>query len=479
MKIQGLGRRLIGKLRTWKLRLYMALGLYPKYAIRQIIEDNPDMDSLTGNGLHIFVAVATNEHTADSIRFGWLRRALNEGDRIALIKMDYDAIFSRIAPVVMPTFYRGLPHVSNDNRSAIIEYSKGSYAKERERYRSVCKQVFEAFHKRWRVDAVVNSGVEQYWAREAIVAARELKIPWIVADIGFNPTLVIDRKTLGGLFRRYYPFEVDLLLIHSDYHSEFFQACGVPADKIKVTGEIKFDYWSHPEVWAQRHQIHPALRNDRTLILYFAFQPQAYLGNFRFPGESRDWAPLRKEHERVLEDIAIRYSQQVQIVYKSGHQPDLAPRFYEMVRRKGLSNLIFVDGKHLAQPLIVNADIIVGLQSSAMIEASFSTKAVVYAGWGELHDDIADSLLPFHKTNAILHAKSADHLREVMTQYLDSVIPLEADAEVLKARAKFREHYFYKPDGNSSRRVLNEIRQFLLSRNLSGDLVGSPSGSDS
>ena len=474
MKLQGFGRRLIGKLHVWKMRLYVAMGMYPKYAIRQIIKDNPDIGSLTGNGLHVFVAIATNEYSADSIRFGWLRRALDEGNRMALIKMDYGAIFSRIAAVTMPTFYRALAQAyGGDTKFAYTEYSKETYAGERARYRSICKQVFEAFHVRWRVDAVVNSGVEQYWAREAIVAARELNIPWLLADSGFNPVLAVDREPMGELFRRYYPFEIDLLLAHSGHHAGFFQACGVPPERIRVTGEPKFDYWSHPEVWPSRQQIHPALRDDRILILYFAFQPQAFLQH-RFPGESRDWGPLRKEQEQVLEDIATRYPQQVQIVYKSGHVQDLDPHFHQRIQQNGPSNLMFIDGKHLAQPLIVNSDIIVGFQSTATIEALFSNRAVVYAGWGQLHDDIGDRLHLFHHTRGLIHAKSAEHLREVLTHYLDGKLPLEADAEMLEARAEFRERYFYKPDGNSSRRVLEEIERFLIRQKPSGELADSP-----
>ncbi len=454
------------------IRFYVWLRLYPRYAQRLLLQDNPNLRSSGAQGLHLFLMEGSGLDR-DSVRFIWIRRALTEESNISLIKLGRDTVFDRLAQFVMSRFHRVLRTGKGEFDFPHLEYSKSKYEKEKQRYRALCKQIIQGIHDRWRIDAIVSGSAGDTWCKEAIVAARELGIPWVVLH---REAVVLPANFdyMPDHFKRYYPFDVDLYLTASQDHAALFHACGLDWDRLRIVGEPRSDFWSAPDLWKSRREVHPDIQEDKILLLYFGFGPLTYLGKTRFPHEQRDWRNLVIDHERILTEIAATYSERLQIVWKGGHTGDVNSALGQRLQDRGIENVLLLSSAYSAQELLTNADIIVGFQSTALLEAMFTSRPIVYGGWGELHDELVDRLLPLHQTPAVIHAKSADGMLQALTGLLDGGPPFQVGQDVLDARKEFKERYFHKPDGNVGKRILEEIRALVAGSDADDTQAASP-----
>jgi hypothetical protein len=52
----------------------------------------------------------------------------------------------------------------------------------------------------------------------------------------------------------------------------------------------------------------------------------------------------------------------------------------------------------MSNGLIVNADCIIGFQTTALIEAMVTEKLIIYTFWGEAREKLSLDLIPFKRT---------------------------------------------------------------------------------
>ena len=60
--------------------------------------------------------------------------------------------------------------------------------------------------------------------------------------------------------------------------------------------------------------------------------------------------------------------------------------------------------------------------------------------------------------------RNLTEMRQTLTTLLDDGPPFRVGQDVSAAREAFRERYYYKPDGNASKRMLDEITAYLEDR---------------
>ena len=106
---------------------------------------------------------------------------------------------------------------------------------------------------------------------------------------------------------------------------------------------------------------------------------------------------------------------------------------------------------------MVNTDITIGFQTSGLTEAMFLDKPIICGAWGDLYEDIKDTLLPFHKTDALTFVSSKEEMWEELDSLLKSLDSYVLTDDVAAARIAFRESFFHNPDGNVSRRLLGHV----------------------
>ena len=176
---------------------------------------------------------------------------------------------------------------------------------------------------------------------------------------------------------------------------------------VQLTGDIKSDYWLYPDHWPKRNELHASLDPNKLVILYFSFGEKNYIHERFFPKETRNWRYLQQAHSKALVKLAKAYPDKIQIVLKSARK-DESLSAEDQETFKEVQNNIFALGKNYrAQDIIVNSDLIIGMQSTAVIESMFTAIPIIYGGWGELHDDVIKHLIPIPDSGSVIIPKNA------------------------------------------------------------------------
>ena len=92
-----------------------------------------------------------------------------------------------------------------------------------------------------------------------------------------------------------------------------------------------------------------------------------------------------------------------------------------------------------------------------MIEAMFTNKPIIYAGWGDLYKDIKDTILPLEDSNCLTVCNSKDALYNSLCNLIFNYKKVTSQSNQKESREKFIEKYFPKSNGLVSDRLANMI----------------------
>ncbi len=345
---------------------------------------------------------------------------------------------------------------------ALDRYYQPRFAKAREAFREYCAGAIEDVRDAFGIDILIMPKLNDDWTIDFINAAKSLGLPVLVDDR--EGAITLKRlEVLPPRLRDLMTIEFDLLCVHNEIHRELFVRAGLPADRIVVNGAPQTDYWHRPDLWKSREEIHPALRDDRFLLLFFSFGPRTYL-NFYYGEEQRNWSDLGADFHEVLLELLMSHGDRIQIVNKSGGKPlrDQFPGREAFMKKAAPymtpNNYLELDGTYNAFDLLSNADAVLGFQTSGMIEAMFRDVPIVYGAWGPFFEEIKDTLLPLHDCEGVVHAGSPSALRSNLEALITSDAPPMPSPSQKAAREELRERYFARADGNVSRRLLEHAK---------------------
>lgn len=338
----------------------------------------------------------------------------------------------------------------------------------RRKYRAFCKRFLKVIIAHYRADALLVPKLNDDWAIDFNMAAMEIGIPVIAND---RESVITPKRMemyppiLSKFADR---FRVDAVALNNQLHYEFWRRSDYPEGKLFLTGKPDTDYWKRPATWRSLEEITGRCLAGKTIILYFSFGARTYL-NFYYGDEKRTWIDLADQTHHVLADVLASNPNAV-LIYKTGGK--VARDYYrgfdafvERLRAAGVEdNLIQLNASVRSWDIVRQSHVTVGFQTSGLIEAMFTDQPIIYCGWGEFHDDIRDTLLPLAQSPALFSATSADHMREFLTKALKDPEGWKADEGMKGARKTFRETYFYQPDGDASKRVLDLAKQVIADR---------------
>ncbi len=444
--------------------------------VRKIVDDfNPGLRASMEPGV---VRIATIWE--GNGRFRWLDHA-NDDPRCQLIHVPR-AVFNPAWQFLLRDYLEIAKGELRLGEYALDRYFQPRYQEGRRRFEAYCAAVAALLQRHYGVDVFLMPKLNDDWTLDLITALRKLDIRLVVDDR--EGTITRKRmETVPPRLRELLDVHFELMTVHNSLHRDLFVASGLDPDRIVVNGAPQSDYWHRPDLWQSRSQIDPRLRDDRILVLYFSFGPQTYL-NFYYGDEPRDWSPLCTDYHDVIARILERYGDRVQLVYKFGGKPlrDLFVDYTDFKRRiapYAAKNIIVeTNVAHSAFDLIANADIVVGFQTSGMIEAMFRDKPIVHGAWGGLFDDIKDTLLPLHRTPALTFADSKEALWDALASLIDDPGGFALTDEIAAARKSFRETYFHQPDGRVSARLLDYCKGIAKGVEAPGEMgrphIGPP-----
>jgi hypothetical protein len=144
---------------------------------------------------------------------------------------------------------------------------------------------------------------------------------------------------------------------------------------------------------------------------------------------------------------------EVEVLVKAHPQPaeDQTAHLRELARESGVRIL---DARGDVRHYILNADVVVGFQSTALLEALAAGRPTIYTWWSDQVQD-ASGLIPFHEQReALAVARSPTELQEAVRASLRSAAPKDSES----ARALF-ELYLGPVDGHAAERCLRELAQ--------------------
>ena len=402
-------------------------------------------------------------------RFGWLDHANKDSD-CELIHLPRS--------FVNPAWRLFLSEYLEESREemrlgeyALERYFKAAFLEPRQKFRDYCALAMTEAIDAYELDCLIMPKLTDDWTIDFINAVQQVGLPVVVDDRegGVSPKRL---EMVPAHLRALMEVEFDLLVTHNEIQRELFLRSGLPANKILVNGAPQSDYWFRPETWQTRAEIHPQLRDDRFTIVFFSFGPRTYM-NFYYGTETRDWNPLCRDYHDVILDVLRQYGDRVQIIYKFGGKParDLFEGYADFKARAENyitpDNFIELDGTFNSLDLIRNADLILGFQTTGLIEAMFTDNPVVYGAWGPLFDDIHETLLPLDQDEALIYANSKEALAQSMHHLIESPDSFVCTDTMRTARVALRERYFARADGQVSRRLLDHAKDIAQRRRTS------------
>ena len=220
------------------------------------------------------------------------------------------------------------------------------------------------------------------------------------------PTVVVQKETTispmvmtahAEQVRASTPFISDHMTVCSDRQKQFWLNAGTDPAAITVTGQPRFDRYAQARAGTRRP--------GPPRLLYLSYEDIAYLPSDTGMPFDGSWRPLREATEQTLAAAARRGWA---VTAKRHPQQSASPEWLgDAVRRAPQS----AD----TRDLIVDADVVVGFQTTALFEAAAAGRRVLYPAWGEVFDEVVDLLIPFHQLPGVAtHLRSAGELDQAL-----------------------------------------------------------------
>ncbi len=372
-------------------------------------------------------------------------RFVAEGHEIRVVPA---ALLSRIAQKHFPTSVFA---------SLLGEtYARPEYAEARRRYALAARKVLHDFYYAFPFDAVIVPSDTIIYLRAWAAGAHEMGLPFIVLqkETTISPyTMTEDARVIGQAL----PFIGDLMLVCSEHHKQFWLNTGAEPHKIIVTGQPRFDFYRQPERWKTLQSLGMRVPADRPTILFFSYDVGAYSPEGVF---APTWTQLRTETEETLIDLARQGHFNVLI---KPHPQQQGLRSYKS-RLRAMAGRLWGETVQLvpkeldARQLIVNTQVVVGFQTTALFEAMAAGKKVVYTFWTENTPRFVHALIPFHEMgDALGVARSPQELRELVL----SDRGFDVADEQAQRRLQEAEKQLGPLDGQAAQRCLKAIEAFV------------------
>jgi hypothetical protein len=297
------------------------------------------------------------------------------------------------------------------------------------------------------LDALITPADTYYYLRPLIEELHALGVPTIVQDKEGTIAPSALMTEYAQLMAERYPPIADAYFFWNQNVCDYWKQIGMH-DGV-VLGQPRSDFFFHERRWPAKSTM--GLTEGKRLVVAFTYDSDAYLRT-NIPDVNRPWKPLRDDLHEALRALA-RERDDVEIVVKAHPQQAELQEVVDEFAAHGLPNVKVMAGAGTASHLIVRADVIVGFQSTVMIEAMLTKKPVIYAGWGAEHDRRSAELVPIHTSGGCELPKSRTDLDRMLRASLAG--ELQPSAEMLRSRRAFTDRYFYGADGHVCERVLD------------------------
>ena len=268
-------------------------------------------------------------------------------------------------------------------------------------YRDLVKEEVNWVVSAYRPNVFITPSDSFFYIRPFIESFKEIGLKTFVMqkETTISPLVMNEHSKVVG---KYVPFISDHMSVCSERHKQFWLRSGTDARFISVTGQPRFDIYRRPSLSQHENsELHPKL-------LYLSYADDAYLPSdlgIEFAG---NWSQQREETERIICELSSSFS-----VTAKKHPQQLQNEDWLG------SSVVRADNLADTRQLIIDSDIVVGFQTTALYEAAVAGKPVIYAAWGETYESARELLIRFDlHPDLLVHASSPEHLRLLLTRKL-------------------------------------------------------------
>lgn len=338
-------------------------------------------------------------------------------------------------------------------------YGEGAMAASIERFKDAYIRDFaRRLVREVKLDALLTPSDTFYYLRPLMEELRALGVPTIVQDKEGTIAPSDMMKEHARMLAERYPPMADHYIMWNDTVRDYWVGIGVAPEKLEVVGQPRSDFFFHEERWPAKSAL--GLTEGKKLVVAFTYDADVYLRTTEALPD-RPWAQLRDDLHESVRQLA-RERPDVEVVVKAHPQAADLGELTAEFERHALPNVKFMAGASSASHLVVRADVVVGFQSTVMIEAMLLGRPVIYAGWGPYHDKVEAGLVPIHRSGGCLLPQSRAELDRQLRDALDG--KLAPSPEMMRKRRAFTDRYFYEADGNACARILDAAARFVTSR---------------
>lgn len=362
---------------------------------------------------------------------------------------------TRLFQAVYDFYLSDYLHPIHKHPSEYDALEKKRYHSDRARYARTINRIIDIIEKVYRPNVYVSASIGDARWRFMIGEVTKRGWKWIITEReGVISPVVYDKNPPFVIKNNV--FDYSYMFLSNERHLEYWKKIDQKPERLEVMGELKSDFWFRDEKII-KSSIHKSLDNNKQLLLYFAFGNYNYIGKRFWPNENYEWKKLQVDHYSLLVEFAKTHPD-VQVVLKGGHPGDLnigEDLKVEIQKLIDKEKIILLSQKYRAIDLIKVADVIMGLQTTALIESMFTNKIIAYAGWGNVHDEVKHTLLPFYKSPALHSLESPAECLSFLEDCFSGKVSV--DENMQRERASFRERYFFQANGDCHKRLLSRI----------------------
>lgn len=315
----------------------------------------------------------------------------------------------------------------------------------RRQWREWCRRELAFIRRFFPFDLLVLPSDTFPYVRDVVTLLQERELPVVVVqkETTIAPdTMEHHSRDIG----RHFPFIGDRMTVCSEHHKDFWVRAGADPDRIIVTGQPRFD------CYAARGSNGGRDPGRQRRVLFLTFMTDAYV-----PTRLRDrhsWRDLLSGIEEVLHRVGRAKGAEVLVKPHPQHpEPQLEAmrgRFRELDPQGRVLRVLERDLD--TRELIFDADVVVGFQTTALMEGLLARKPTIYAAWGEALPSVEKGLIPYWEFGEPMRcARSAGELERILGAELDREEPPERVPEEVQRLLGPR-------DGEASSRVVRILR---------------------